>query len=55
MKYLNERKLEDRVAFAYQYLNTAVKSTDVGLSPELIVKSQVPKTTTAVSVLTFAG
>ena len=25
MKYLNERKKEDRVAFAYQYLNTAVR------------------------------
>ena len=26
MKYLNQRKLEDRVAFAYQYLNTAVRN-----------------------------
>ena len=43
MKYLNERKMEDRVAFAYQYLNTAVKSTDVGISPELIVKAEVPE------------
>ena len=43
MKYLNERKQEDRVAFAYQYLNTAVKSTDVGISPELIVKAEVPE------------
>jgi len=42
MKYLNERKSEDRVAFAYQYLNTAVRSTEVGISPELIVKSEVP-------------
>ena len=42
MKYLNERKLEDRVAFAYQYLNTAVKSTDVGISPELIIKGVIP-------------
>ena len=42
MKYLNERKNEDRVAFAYQYLNTAVQSSDVGLSPELITKSEVP-------------
>ena len=43
MKYLNERKKEDRVAFAYQYLNTAVRSTDVGISPELIVKNVVPE------------
>ncbi len=42
MKYLNERKNEDRVAFAYQYLNTAVQSSDVGLSPELITKGEVP-------------
>ena len=43
MKYLNERKMEDRVAFAYQYLNTAVKSTEVGISPELIIKGEVPE------------
>ena len=43
MKYLNERKSEDRVAFAYQYLNTAVRSTEVGISPELIVKDVVPE------------
>ena len=42
MKYLNERKSEDRVAFAYQYLNTAVRNADVGISPELIVKGEVP-------------
>ena len=42
MKYLNERKMEDRIAFAYQYLNTAVQSGDVGLSPDLIVKGEVP-------------
>ena len=42
MKYLNERKSEDRVAFAYQYLNTAVQSSEVGISPELIVLGEVP-------------
>ena len=42
MKYLNERKLEDRTAFAYQYLNTAVRTADVGISPDLIVKNIVP-------------
>jgi len=42
MKYLNDRKNEDRVAFAYQYMNTAVRSTEVGLSPELIIKGEVP-------------
>ena len=30
---------EDRVAFAYRYLNTAVHNADVGISPELIVKA----------------
>ena len=35
--------MEDRVAFAYQYLNTAVQSTDVGLSPDLIVRNEVPE------------
>lgn len=43
MKYLNDRKAEDRVAFAYQYMNTAVRSGDVGLSPDLIIKSEVPE------------
>ena len=43
MKYLNERKMEDRIAFAYQYLNTAVRSADVGISPELIIKGEVPE------------
>jgi phage terminase large subunit-like protein len=43
MKYLKERKNEDRIAFAYQYLNTAVQSSDVGISPELIVKGEVPE------------
>ena len=43
MKYLNERKMEDRVAFAYQYLNTAVQSSDVGISPDLIIHGKVPE------------
>ena len=42
MKYLNERKLEDRVAFAYRYLNTAVQTSDVGISPDLVVKGEIP-------------
>ena len=42
MKYLNERKTEDRVAVAYQYLNTAVQSSEVGISPDLIVRAEVP-------------
>ncbi len=50
MKYLNERKLEDRIAFAYQYLNTAVKSGDVGLSPELIVKGVTPESFDCIGV-----
>ena len=43
MKYLRERKNEDRIAFAYQYLNTAVQSSDVGISPDLIVRGEVPE------------
>lgn len=42
MKYLKERKMEDRVAFAYQYMNTAVQSSEVGISPDLIIKGVVP-------------
>ena len=51
---LNERKMEDRVAFAYQYLNTAVQSSDVGISPDLIVKVSCLKNTTVGMVLTSA-
>ena len=43
MKYLNERKQEDRVAFAYQYMNTAMQSSDVGISLDLIVHGEVPE------------
>ena len=42
MQYLNERKTEDRVAFADQYLKTAGRHAEVGSSPELIVKAVVP-------------
>ena len=43
MKYLKERKTEDRIAFAYQYMNTAVQSSEVGISPDLIIKGEVPE------------
>ena len=42
MKYLNERKMEDRLRLHIS-TNTAVKSTDVGISPEPIIKAPVPE------------
>ncbi len=43
MKYLNSRRTAYRVSFAYQYLNSAVTSTEVGISPDLIVHGEVPE------------
>ena len=42
MKYLNERKKEDQVAFAYQYMNIPVQTSEIGISPELIIKGRIP-------------
>ena len=41
-KYLLKLQADDRVAFSYQYLNQPVKTTELGLSPELFVTGEVP-------------
>lgn len=41
-KYLLQLQAEDRTAFAYQYLNTPVRSTELGISPDLFVRGEVP-------------
>jgi phage terminase large subunit-like protein len=41
-KYLLKLQADDRVAFSYQYLNQPVRSTELGISPELFVKGEVP-------------
>ena len=41
-KYLLKLQSEDRIAFSYQYLNQPVKTTELGLSPELFVRGEVP-------------
>ena len=41
-KYLLKLQGEDRIAFSYQYLNQPVKTTELGLSPELFVRGEVP-------------
>ena len=41
-KYLLKLQSDDRVAFSYQYLNQPVRSTELGISPELFVKAEVP-------------
>ena len=41
-KYLLKLQADDRVAFSYQYLNQPVRSTELGISPELFVKAEVP-------------
>lgn len=41
-KYLLRLQGDDRVAFSYQYLNQPVRSAELGISPELFIKSEVP-------------
>ncbi|HAX05567.1 MAG TPA: hypothetical protein DCX77_07810, partial [Acidimicrobiaceae bacterium] len=41
-KYLLKLQGDDRVAFSYQYLNQPVRSKELGISPELFVKGEVP-------------
>lgn len=42
VSYLLERRDADRVAFAYQYMNQPVRSTELGVSPELFIKGEIP-------------
>ena len=41
-KYLLRLQTDDRIAFSYQYLNQPIKSTELGVSPELFVKGEIP-------------
>ena len=41
-KYLLKLQHDDRIAFSYQYLNQPVRSTELGVSPELFVRGEVP-------------
>ena len=43
-KYLLKLQNEDRAAFSYQYLNQPVRTTELGISPDLFVKGEVPDT-----------
>lgn len=42
LEYLLEVQRKDGVSFAYQYMNQAVRSTELGISPELFIKGAVP-------------
>ena len=41
-KYLLKLQSDDRVAFSYQYLNQPVKTTELGISPDLFIQGEVP-------------
>jgi phage terminase large subunit-like protein len=43
LAYLMGLQKQDRVAFAYQYMNQAVRATELGVSPELFIKGQIPE------------
>jgi phage terminase large subunit-like protein len=49
-KYLLRLQGDDKVAFSYQYLNQPVRSTELGISPELFIKGEVPDTYDTVGV-----
>lgn len=42
LDYLLGLQRKDGVAFAYQYMNQAVRSTELGISPELFIKNSIP-------------
>lgn len=44
VKWLLEQQALDRVAFSYQYQNHPVRSTELGISPELFIKGEIPET-----------
>lgn len=50
IKLLLEKRERNPMSFAYQYLNKAVRSTELGISPELFVKGEVPDTFDLVGV-----
>ena len=50
VSYLLKLQTEDRIAFSYQYLNQPIKTTELGLSPELFVKGEVPDTYDTIGV-----
>lgn len=43
VKFLLEKQARDHVSFAYQYLNKPVSTTELGVSPALFVKAEVPE------------
>lgn len=49
-KYLLKLQAEDRIAFSYQYLNQPIRSTELGVSPELFVRGEVPDVYDAIGV-----
>ncbi len=50
LKYLTELQNTDRISFAYQYMNQAVRSTELGVSPELFIRGQIPDAFDAIGV-----
>jgi phage terminase large subunit-like protein len=42
LKYLLRLQADDHISFAYQYLNQAVRSSELGVSPELFIKAEIP-------------
>ena len=42
LEYLKDRKRQSPISFSFQYQNQIVRTTDMSLSPDLIIKSQIP-------------
>jgi phage terminase large subunit-like protein len=50
LKYLLKMQSEDYVAFAYQYLNKPVSTTELGISPSLFRTGEIPEIFDAIGV-----
>ena len=42
LEYLNERKRQAPISFSFQYQNQIVQTSELSISPDLIIKSKIP-------------
>lgn len=49
-KYLLARQSANRISFSYQYQNQPVRNTELGVSPELFIKGDIPESFDAIGV-----
>jgi hypothetical protein len=42
LEYLNDRRRQSPISFSFQYQNQIVRTSDMSVSPDLIIKGQIP-------------